>query len=195
MQKKRNKQAKIMVGFDFDGVVFFNVARVLRPFIYFVKRYIFGIKVTKFYIPQHPLAKRIALFLHKTSYKPNAGFDLFLKMLNNPRYEVYIVTARMGFMQEDIYKILKNYDIKGLKKVIQNKKDEQPHLYKERVVKHLKLEYFVEDNWDIVKHLHETTKAKVIWIYNLTDKFFIKYNPKAPNLGEAIRMIEKEVRK
>lgn len=187
-----DKLKKIRIGFDFDGVLFYNATRNLRPYIYFVKRYLLGITKTRFYLPNtnNHLLIRVVTFLHKSSYKPNAGFDQFLKMLKNPKYEVFIITARMSFMQEDIHQLLKQYNLKGIKQIIQNKKDEQPHLYKEKLIKKLKLNYYFDDNWDIVKHLSENTRAKIIWIDNLVDSWFIKYPYKGRNLTQALKYIK-----
>ena len=183
-------KTKIKVGFDFDGVIFYNSARNLRAYIYFVKRYLLGIKKTKFYLPKHGFAQKIAFFLHKSSHRPNTGFEDFLELTKNPKYEVYIITARMSFMKDNIHDLLKNYDLKGVKKIIQNHGDQQPHLYKAKLIKELKLDYFVEDNWDIVKHLDKQTQAKVIWIDNLVDSIFIKYPLKGRNLKQALKLIK-----
>ena len=188
--KENNLQKKIRVGFDFDGVIFYNFTKIFRPFVYIVKKYLFGIEKTKFYIPKNSFLQKIGYALHRTSYKPNIGFQRFLNLTKNPKYEVYVITARPSFMKNNIYDELKPYDIKGVKKIIQNKQDAQPHIYKEKLVNELKLDYFVEDNWDIVEHLNKTTKAKTIWIYNLADNLFINYKLKAKDLNEAIKFIK-----
>lgn len=183
------KKKKIRVGFDFDGVIFYNSARNLRAYIYFVKRYLLGIKKTKFYLPKNPLVQKIAFQLHKSSHRPNTGFEDFLKLIKNPKYEVYIITARMSFMKDDIHDLLQDYDLSGIKQIIQNHQDQQPHLYKLKLIKQLKLDYFVEDNWDIVKYLSTHSKTKIIWIDNLVDSLFIKYTPKARNLKKALKYL------
>lgn len=188
----RRNSSKIRVGFDFDGVLFYNFTRNLRAYIYFVKRYLLGIKKTKFFIPKtkNKLIQQLILALHKSSYKPNQGFTQFLKLLKNPKYEIYIITARMSFMQQDIHELLADYNLAGIKQIIQNQKDEQPHLYKERVIKRLKLDYFFDDNWDIVKHLSENTQAKIIWVDNLVDSLFIKYAHKGRDLKQALKHLK-----
>jgi len=182
---------KIRVGFDFDGVIFYNATRNLRAYIYFVKRYLLGIRKTKFYIPKNGWTQKIAYFLHSTSARPNRGFELFLDMVKNPKFEVYIITARPSFMKDNIHEKLAQYNLKKIKQIIQNKKDAQPHLYKEKLIKELQLDFFVDDNWDIVKHLSESTKAKIIWIDNLVDSLFIKYPYKSRDLRKAIGIIKK----
>ncbi|MFA6005959.1 MAG: hypothetical protein WC775_05775 [Patescibacteria group bacterium] len=184
---------KIRVGFDFDGVLFYNPARVIRPFIYFFKRHVLGIKKTKFYVPKNGFSQTIAALLHKSSLMPNKGFDDFLRLVNHPDYEVYIITARLSFLKNDLDKLLKKFDVTNIKKIIQNIGDEQPHTFKERLIKELKLDYYVEDNWDIVKHLTEKTNATVIWIHNLVDLLFIKHPHHGGNLREAIDIIKKKL--
>ena len=184
---------KIRIGFDFDGVLFYNPARVLRPLIYFVKRYFLGIKTTRFYVPKNGFTQKIAALLHKTSLRPNKGFDEFLKLASHPDYEIYIITARLSFMKKDLEQLLKKFDISNIKRIVQNIKDEQPHTFKERLIKELKLDYFVEDNWDIVEHLSKKTGTTVVWIHNIIDRLFIKYPHHGGNLKDAIRIIKKNI--
>jgi cobalamin biosynthesis Co2+ chelatase CbiK len=116
----KNVHRKIRVGFDFDGVLYYNPVKVLRPLIYFVKRYIFKIEQTKFYIPKNGKLKCVITFLHKSSIMPNFGFNSFLDLVNNPQYEVYIITARLSFMKGNIETLLSKYNLKNVKKIIQN---------------------------------------------------------------------------
>jgi hypothetical protein len=192
----KNKNNIIKIGFDFDGVLYYNPIKAVRPFIYFVKKYVFKINKTKFYIPKNNRLKYIVAFLHRSSIMPNFGFNAFLQLLNNPKYEVYIITARLSFIKNDIKCLLKNYDLKNVKEIIQNTTDIQPHIYKEKVIKKLKLDYYIEDNWDIVKHLIENTNTKIIWMSNIVDRFFIKYDSQANNLSQAINhILNKKIRK
>lgn len=180
---------KIRVGFDFDGVLFYNPFRILRPLIYVFKRYVLGMKVTKFYIPKRSWTQSIAGLLHRSSFKPNRGFDEFLRLLKDPNYEVYIITARMKFLKDDLGKLLKKFDVSNVKQIIQNHSDEQPHLYKERLIKQLGLDYYVEDNWDIVKHLRDNTQTKIVWIHNLLDRIFIRHPHHSDDLRGAVKII------
>jgi hypothetical protein len=75
-----------------------------------------------------------------------------------------------------------------------NTEDLQPHTFKEKKIKELGLDYFIEDNWDIVQHINKTTKTKVIWITNLLDKE-IDYDLKFLSLHDAMKFIRKEATK
>ncbi len=184
------------VGFDFDGVLYYNPTRVIRPIIYFIKKHLLKKRIDRFYIPQHTFSKKIIGFLHKSSFRPNRGFADFKALLNNPRYQVYIITARFNFIKDNLMRSLRKANInpKKIAGVFQNLQNEQPHLFKEKIIKKLKLDYFVEDNWDIVRHLTKTVPTKVIWVYNLIDWLFIKYQPRVKDLKEAINYLEKKRR-
>lgn len=70
-----------------------------------------------------------------------------------------------------------------------NEKNEQPHEFKERMIKELKLDVFVEDNLDIVEHLDKKTDTHVIWIYNIFDHF-VKRDKRFPTLKKAVDHIK-----
>ncbi|MCS6956674.1 MAG: hypothetical protein NZM02_02405, partial [Patescibacteria group bacterium] len=66
MKKSKNKKV-LRVGFDMDGVLLYNPARIFRPIIFFLKKFLLKRDVNKFYYPKTKLEKLIWLFLHKTS--------------------------------------------------------------------------------------------------------------------------------
>ncbi|NCO88386.1 hypothetical protein GW881_00520, partial [Candidatus Roizmanbacteria bacterium] len=75
-----------------------------------------------------------------------------------------------------------------------NSKNEQPHIFKEKMIKKLNLDIYVEDNWDIVNYLEKKNfedgnkQRKIVWIYNFFDRQ-IKYKDRFPILRSAIKMI------
>ena len=185
----------LKIGLDLDGVILYNPARIFRPIISTAKRLVLRKNKDKvnFYIPKTKLEKIIWFWIHKSSIFPASGFKDFLKASKNKEIELYIITARFSFLKEDfehwLHKIGAPAHVAGW---FYNKHDEQPHLYKEKKIKELKLDYFVDDNWDIVRKLNASgVKTTVIWIYNLFDKR-IDYAHKVPSLKEAYKKIQKE---
>ena len=55
-----------------------------------------------------------------------------------------------------------------------------------------KLAIFIEDNLDIVKHLHGRSKTKIYWIYNIVDRHY-PHPYKFPYLERALEKIMKQV--
>lgn len=66
-----------------------------------------------------------------------------------------------------------------------NADDEQPHEFKERMIHKLRLDMYIEDNFDIVEHISKNPKVQIVWIYNILDRH-IQFSKKAPTLLKAI---------
>jgi hypothetical protein len=188
MAKKRKKPVK--VGFDFDGVVAYNPLRILRLPVMAVAS-LFSQKKSKephFPYPSHPVIKRLWEYAHQTSHFPSHGFTELKELLEGD-IEGYLITGRYSFLEDELYDWLEKRNIKHLFKQIHvNMKDEQPHLFKERMLRKLKLDYYVEDNLDIVLHLNSKSEARnpitteIHWIYNIIDRFATDYPRKHPYL-------------
>lgn len=185
----------IKVGVDLDGVILYNPIRIGRPLVTGFKKYILQKKKTTFTIPQTPLQKFIWKLLHKTSFFVAPGFTDLQRMVKNNQIEAYLITARFDFLKPDLDQWLTKINAnKIFKEIYYNQKNEQPHLYKLRIIKSLNLDYFIEDNWDIVKNLvvAKGLKTKIIWIYNLFDRR-IPYPHKHPVLLKALKEIRHEI--
>ena len=99
------------------------------------------------------------------------------------------MTARYGFLGEDFKKWVKQNGIDLVfDGVYFNKDDEQPHLFKEKMMKELYLDVYVEDNYDVVKYLAQKKIQKIIWIYNLFD-FYLHHAYKFPSLKRAVQSL------
>jgi len=190
------KNKVLKVGFDLDGVLLYNPARIFRPIIYFIKKYILKRKTNQFYYPKNKLEKLIWLFLHKSSLFPAPGVKKIKQLIKEKKIKAYVISARYESLKEDFLFWKKKIDPENLfSSWYYNEKNDQPHLYKEKMIKKLKLDVFVEDNWDIVKYLKTQNsklktekKTKIFWIYNLLDRN-IKYRYKFSSLKEVIKKI------
>lgn len=176
---------QLRVGFDLDGVILYNPARIVRPIIVKLKKIFFKNDVEKFHLPQNWLQKTAWLFLHKSSLFPSSGLHDIKKLIETGKIEAYIISARYELLKDDFDSWLNNINAKKyFKGCYHNNDNEQPYLYKEKMIKKLNLDIYVEDNWDIVKYLKSKVKsqksplrpsgfegrAKVFWIYNILDR-------------------------
>lgn len=166
---------KLRVGFDLDGVILYNPIRVFRPFasfFKFLKPFLFHEKAESFYFPNSAIEKFIWRQLHKTSYKIADGYDSIKKLIENRRFEAYLITSRYDFLKSDFeYWIKKLKAKKNFKAYYYNKTNMQPNAYKRNMIKKLKLNYFVEDNWGIIQKLNGSLKTvKIMWVSNFFDK-------------------------
>jgi len=198
--KTRNKQ--LSVGFDLDGVILYNPARIARPIIAFFKKYFLKRDTTKFYYPKNTLEQCFWSFLHKSSVWPAPGINDLIRLIKKNKIKAYVVSARYESLKSDFNNWMKKIDPeKTFSGYYYNDKNDQPHLYKEAMIKKLKLDIFVEDNWDIVAHLRDKFKAqnsclpagraklKICWIYNIFDRY-IHYKYKYSSLTKVIEAIK-----
>ena len=57
----------------------------------------------------------------------------------------------------------------------------------------LKLDLYVEDNWDIVSYLNLKSKIKIFWIYNILDRNK-RFLNKFPSLNSVIIKIKELIK-
>jgi hypothetical protein len=189
------KKKKILkVGFDLDGVILDNPIRALRPIaksLKFIKPLIFKQKKEPFYYPKSKLEKFLWWLLHKTSWRINPNLKKLKKLVKEKKIKAYIITGRYSFLKNDF-----DFWVKKLKrsKIFSdfyiNENDLQPNDFKIKIINKLKLDIFVEDNWDIIEKMNSKTKTKIFWITNFLDKN-IPYKYKFNNLKEVISKLEK----
>jgi len=190
---------KIKVGLDFDGVVAYNPFRIIRPIVAFVKSKIFGANKLVFWYPKARWQQIYWAILHESSIFPAKGIDLLKDLVDKGYIEAHLVTARYSFLDNHLYRWIDRYKLRKYFKTINlNKNDEQPHIFKEKMIEKYELDFFIEDNLDIVRYLSHKARlrqgfggqAKIYWIYNILDHF-INYPHKFPYLGKALEEIEK----
>jgi len=179
------------VGFDLDGVLLYNPARNLRPVTQFLKKVIKKSKPSSlnFYIPKTKFEILIWRLVHWSSLYISHGYSDLCKKCLNKKIEAYIITSRYDCLKNDFLFWLKN--LKAKKYFVgayHNKNNMQPHIFKEMMIKQLNLQYFVEDNYDIVSYLSKNTSAKILWISNTLDRN-ISYKLKFKSLKEATNYI------
>lgn len=190
------KKQTLRVGFDLDGVILYNPARIARPIIAFFKKIFLKRNINRFYYPKNKIEQSIWNLLHKSSIWPAPGLNLLSKLIKQNKLQAYIISGRYESLKKDfdawINKIDPQRQFSGY---YYNEINDQPHLYKEKMIKKLSLDIFVEDNWDIVKHLNQNSKlktknCKIFWIYNFLDRN-INYQYKFATLKEVVKHLER----
>jgi glycosyltransferase involved in cell wall biosynthesis len=191
MKQKTNFNRPIRIGFDLDGVLLYNPIRIYRPAVAFVKRHILKRKKTRFFVPTSPFQQWLFTQMHKTSFLIAPGFERIKRLTDAGIIEPYLVTARFAFLKTDLDYWLKKMDADSVfKACYYNAQNEQPHLFKARMIQELNLEMFVEDNWDIVERVNRIVRPSkpdfiCWWVSNIMDSG-IPYAHKALSLNQAI---------
>ncbi len=182
----------IVVGLDFDGVVAYNPFRIARAPISYVKRRLLGVTKTQFYVPRNRFEQIFWVVMFESSIFPARGTALLRQLIHERWIEAHLVTGRFNFMKDRLFSWLSRYKLTDLFSTISvNDKNEQPHQFKERVLKKGNFDYYVEDNLDIVRYLHGKTSTRIFWIYNILDRG-IDYDRKYPYLEKALQAIRED---
>ncbi len=183
----------LKVGFDFDGVLLYNPTRIVRAPVVLFKHFFMPRREKKFTIPKGRIAKFAWKMAHLSSFMIAPGLSEIERLVRTGKIEAHIITARFDFLEHDFKKKLQSVNKSGIFTSAHfNKKNEQPHLFKERMINELKLDAFVEDNYDIVNYLSKKQAAKVLWIYNIFDRN-ISHPYKFPNLRKAVERLKKSL--
>ena len=167
------KKQILKVGFDLDGVLLYNPARIARPVIVFIKKIFFKKEVNKFHYPKTNLQKLVWLTFHKIVFGPATGYEELKKLIKAKRIKAYIITGRNESLKNDFNRWMKKLEAnKYFSGCYFNDKNEQPYLFKEKMIKKLNLDIYVEDNWDIVRNINSkfeirNSNLKIFWIYNI----------------------------
>lgn len=180
----------IVIGLDFDGVVAYNPARLARLPISLVKRSLLKIPQVSFFVPKTPLQRLLWAAGHETSVFPALGTGLLRRLTKEGVIEAHLVTGRFGFLEAGLLRFLRRWGLADtFASVTINNREEQPHRFKERVIRTKKFDYYIEDNWDIVNHLYtQKLSTRVYWIYNLFDRGKA-YPLKFPYLAKSLEHI------
>jgi uncharacterized HAD superfamily protein len=197
MKKQSSKQKKVLkIGLDLDGVILYNPARIVRPIIAGIKKLFFKERKDKFLVPQTKFQQIIWEIFHLSSIFIAPGFDEIKQMAKEKKIELYLITARYSFLEKGVEDFIKKINGDQIfKKWYYNKYDEQPHLYKDKFMKKLKLDIFVEDNYDIANYLTKKNEnLQVYWITNIIDSK-IEFKNKFNTLQDAMKKIKRQVEK
>ena len=188
---------KLRIGFDFDGVIAYNPLRVLRAPVMSLRNLLRKKDDPIFPVPQTKPFRFLWALAHETSFYPSYGLSNLKKLMKEGKVEGYLVTGRYSFLESSLLKWLKKHGLESaFKGIYLNRENKQPHLFKEEMINKLKLDMFVEDNWDIVSYLSErfkksSKKVDIHWIYNLLDRTK-PYQKKYPHLKKFIDTVTRQ---
>lgn len=92
----------------------------------------------------------------------------YLKSLPKKKNEFFLISSRFGFLEKQTFSLLKNMGIdKMFRGMYFNFSNEQPHLFKERVLKELALDVYVDDDLQLLEYVTKTNKkTKFFWLHN-----------------------------
>ncbi len=151
----------LIVGFDFDGVVIYNPLHIARAPIAWFKSKFLRLNKTSFYKPKNKFQLFIWKLLFLISIPATDGLKEIQKLKDEGKIYPILLTGRFDLSQKKLREILKNIGFPTLfSEIITNDKNEQPHIFKERLIQEKKMQVYIEDNIDIVLYLNKTLPQK-----------------------------------
>lgn len=153
------------IGFDFDKVFIdyppFFPAKLIDTL--YKKR---DNGVLLYRIPSYP-----EQLVRKASHLPflrpliKENYDI-LKRIPKTKNKIYLVSSRYKFLKNETDRLIKKYQLdKIFDKMYFNFENKQPHLFKEKILKELNLDMYVDDDLSLLKHVAKSNpKTKFFWL-------------------------------
>lgn len=159
---------KIKIAFDLDGVIVDKLPLVPKKFIEILFR---GFKKNGLHyrFPRSKFEQRIRKISHFYLLRPpiKKNIECIRQLAKDGKYELYIISGRYSFLEKETERWLEKRRIKNLfKGIFMNLADEQPHLFKERVLKQLKPGVFVDDDGSLADYLAKSINLESTKIYH-----------------------------
>jgi hypothetical protein len=153
-------QKKIKIGFDLDGVI------IGKPF--FVPQYLMEALVRskkndilEYRYPSSKFERLVRYLSHHPILRPpiRENITLIRELSKSKKYQLYAISSRYCFLEERTKQWFRFYKLrKFFKEIYINIENEQPHLYKERMIKKLKLNALIDDDKPLLEYLKKRVK-------------------------------------
>lgn len=105
---------------------------------------------------------------HASYFRPPLRKNItFLKSLPKNKYHLYLISSRFGFLQKQTVNLMKSL---GLDQIFDamyfNFDNQQPHLFKNKVLKQLHLDIYVDDDIHLLKYVaKDNKKTAFFWLH------------------------------
>ena len=143
------KTEKKRVAFDLDGVIIDKPPIIPKKMLECLFRGKGKGSSLHYRFPSTKLEQGIRKLSHYYLFRPpiEESLRVIRKMAKEEKFDFFIVSARYSFLEKETQKWLEKRGINGLfQKVYLNIDNEQPHLFKEKKLKDLKADVFIDDD-------------------------------------------------
>ncbi len=153
------------IGFDLDKV-FIDYPPFIPDIIFdkFYKKKSNGELLYR--IPKKP-EQLVRYLIHHPLLRPPIQKNMqFLKKFSKTHNDLFLISSRFGFLETRTNDLIKRYGFDEIFKGLYfNYTNKQPHLFKDRVLKELKIKKYVDDDFALVKYLAKhNPKIKFYWL-------------------------------
>lgn len=117
--------------------------------------------------------QRIRILSHHWIFRPpiKENIDALSEISMDKALELYMITGRFGFLRNRTSAILKRYRIEGyFKGIYLDVQNEQPHVFKNRMLQKFHIEKYVDDDVDLLLYLSERNPGvHFFWLAKKSD--------------------------
>jgi len=153
-------QNKTKVGFDLDGVV------IDKPYfvpVFLMDLLVRGRKDQKlvYRYPNTAVERIIRILSHHPLLRCpiEKNITLIKELYKSRKYKLYVVSSRYSFLQKRTKEWFEYYKMrKFFERIYINTENEQPHLYKEKMINKLMLKVFIDDDKPLLNYLKGKVK-------------------------------------
>lgn len=155
------------IGFDLDGVFIDKPPFISKRLIEWLYR---GHDHRLFYRIPSKTEQFIRILTHYPIFRPALRRNVeFIKRLNNDSNKYYLISSRFGFLKDRTESIVNRYQLVDIfYKMYFNFDDNQPHVFKEKMLRKLVIDRYVDDDLPLLKFLAKRNSG--IMFYWLNDK-------------------------
>lgn len=167
---------KIRIGFDLDGVIIgkpFFVPAILMEMLVRDK----SKRALSYRFPDSRMEIMVRVLSHEPFFRPpiKKNIKLIKELYKSKNYEIYVVSSRYSFLKDRTKQWFHYYNLhKFFKEIHINLEDEQPHKYKAKMIKRLKLNVFIDDDKPLLEYLKRNLKNGTELLYVSDHNFQIR---------------------
>lgn len=163
------KSKKIIIGIDIDGIFVDKPPLVPARVINYLYRKT-NSKSLEYKIPVNYFDKKLRIISHSKMFRPiiKNNLNWLKENTHNPDINIYIVSGRYSFLERKTKKLLRNNGVDLTdEKIKLNNKNIQPHIFKNQIIKSLKIDLMIDDDIFMLKYLSTLNpNTTFVWFAN-----------------------------
>lgn len=157
------------IGLDLDGIIIGRPPGVPKSLIEYLYKDHKSNKLT--YRFPSPFEQKIRRLTHLPGVRPPLSDNCrIIRDLSKKGYPLYIISGRFGFLEDLTFAWLKRQKMEDIfRKIYLNKENLQPHLFKEKILKNLKIDLYIDDDFETIAYLASRFQ-KIHFYWHTEDK-------------------------
>lgn len=156
-------EKKIKIAFDLDGVIIDKPPLIPKKLLEKLFRG-FKNKGLHYRFPKTQFEQQIRKLSHFYLFRPpiKKNIEFIKKLALSKKYELYVVSGRYLFLKNQTENWLEKRGLTSIfKKVFINLNNEQPHLYKEKMLAKIGADIYVDDDFLLADYLSKNKNCRI----------------------------------